>query len=409
MGGNREMKKRVLRVFLALILTISYASAVMAISEGSVLSDFVAKDLQGKDVKISSFKGGYVLYHVWNNLGGPIRVSLSAFRDNRDKLAQLGVKCVTIAANSQQDEVAKMARTVGIPYTVLYDPNENLQTLWRVFAYPSMILVDPAGKVIWTDKGFSNFTSIYRQINFSMGDQAKKQSFTLPKLKPGQYQTQVYQIDYDKLAQTLHVDFLADNRVNFEKDPQVKPLTEPKYPTRPMYSTLHIGNTEYLIAALDTQRDGVLDTYYVDSNGNLDLTDDGAPLKLKVFSNYSETTFPITVKSATGDVTVKAYTYSWELENMVGFETVTTYQTQIATAGKPMRVLLVDANCNTLFGDPDDVILLDLDGNGRFNSLGAESGLVECWRLDTPVQLGDAVYTFEVLDGGKIINVSKVN
>lgn len=401
------MRKGLIYLILAVFLVVILGSAAMAIGEGDMLPGFTVKDAQGKDFKSADLKGQYVVYLMWD-VKGPSTSSISAFRDNLDKLTQLGIKVVAIGANMTKDSAAGYAQREKLAFTVLGDGDGKIQKLWDINGIPCIIVVNPAGKIIFFDKGFSNFHTWYRNIAGVVGyDKLKTEErmvgYAIPNLKAGSYVTKPVQFDYDTLAKTMKIDFLTEHYTNFTRRATVKLVNEPQYAGLPYYGAINFAGKSYTIAALDTQNDHVMDIFYVDFNGNLDLTDDGEPLKPKVVSKYFETPFQLNVKTDTSTMVLNVICHSWELENMYYFENTSALEVKVGTGGDPIKAMLIDADANGVYGDPADVVLIDLNGNGVFDYSDAQ----EAVRLDSTLQLGKFNINFEVIEGGKFLVLKK--
>lgn len=401
------MRKGMLYLVLAIFVVVFLGSAAMAIGEGSMLPGFTVKDAQGKDFKSADLKGQYVVYLLWD-VKGPSTSAISAFRDNLNKLDPLRVKFIAIGANMSKDSAAGYAQREKLPFTVLGDGDGKIQKLWDINGIPCLIVVNPAGKIILLDKGFSNFHTWFRKISAAVGDdrlksQERMVGYVAPNIKAGSYVTKPVQLDYDMLAKTIQIDFLTEPYTNFTRKAAVKLVKEPDYAGLPFYGTINFAGKSFTIAALDTKNDHVMDIFYVDFNGNLDLTDDGEPLQPQVISKYFETPFQISVKTDTNTLNLNVICHSWELENMYYYENTTALETKINTGGDPIKAMLIDANANGVYGDPADVVLIDLNANGVYDNMD----VYEAVRLDSPLQLGKVNYQFEVLEGGKFLVVKK--
>ena len=127
------------------------------------LLDFRLPDLQGRTVRFQDLGADLVLLDFWGTWCGPCLQSVPHLIDLQQRLGGRNFKVVGIAyekAGSTAERVAAVgesARKLGINYQVLLGDMETcpLQAAFHVQAYPTMILLDRQGRVLWRDQGSS--------------------------------------------------------------------------------------------------------------------------------------------------------------------------------------------------------------------------------------------------------------
>jgi peroxiredoxin len=120
---------------------------------GAMAPDFTEVDVNGQPVKLSSFKGKYVLIDFWASWCGPCRQEnpnvVKAFNKYKDKnFTILGVSLDREAG--KQDWISAI-KSDGLAWTQVSDlkfwKNEAV-VLYDVQAIPANFLIDPTGKII---------------------------------------------------------------------------------------------------------------------------------------------------------------------------------------------------------------------------------------------------------------------
>ena len=145
------------RVFLALLLAA--ASTAWAQKVGQPAPDFSAPDLQGKAVKLSDYKGKYVVLE-WTNPECPY-VRRHYNSGNMPSLQkEFGAKDVvwlTVNSTNQSSgefktpqEMAKwMAEKGASPKATLIDKDSQVGKLYDARTTPHMYVIDPQGRLIY--------------------------------------------------------------------------------------------------------------------------------------------------------------------------------------------------------------------------------------------------------------------
>ena len=396
------VRKLSLALVLTAVLMVCFTWAAMAIDEGDMLPDFMAKDLKGNDVKISDYRVGYTLYDVWATWCGPCKKSMKSYQQNYAMFEKAGIKIVCVSVDAKIDEPTKWQEKEKAPWAMLHDGTKQTKALWGVNAIPTVFLVDPNGKILFKEIGFDDFATLWKKISSKV--KVPTDNFVYPKFKAMGYKAEPVKVDFSELSSNMTLSFMIEDEKDFTKKSDVKLTKEPKYAADPMYGVIRVGKQSFAMAAVDSKNTGFMDTLYVDFNQNLDLTDDKA-MEVPKYSNYSEVIFPLNVKTAAGTITYNVDCYSYNKAHKYYMDTATGYQAQISTDAKPVKVLLLDTNANGIFTDKTDVLLIDLDRNGIFDSF---SPVYEYVALGDTLKLGNNSYKVEVLLGGKLINIKEV-
>jgi thiol-disulfide isomerase/thioredoxin len=127
--------------------------------------DFVIKDLDGKDVKLSSFKGKVILLNFWATWCGPCKAEIPGFVELQDKY-----KKDLVVIGYDVDDTAEKARPFVAEYKMNYpvllglgreDVQDAFGPIWGI---PASFLISKDGKVCKRHMGIAAKETFEKEI-----------------------------------------------------------------------------------------------------------------------------------------------------------------------------------------------------------------------------------------------------
>ena len=109
--------------------------------------DFTLKDLSGKDVKLSDYKGRVVIIEFWATWCPPCRTSIPALEKLHKTYSSKGLTILAVSMDDGDwDRVRDFCKERNITYTVLQG-TDQVSTKYTVRMIPTTYLVDRQGMI----------------------------------------------------------------------------------------------------------------------------------------------------------------------------------------------------------------------------------------------------------------------
>lgn len=153
------MTRRAVRAALALAGACAFAIGVARASPGAAAPDFTVADASGKPVKLSDYRGRFVVLE-WTNPECPFVRKHYGSRNMQDLQKEWGAKDVVwLSVNSTRDDhfeyktgpemAAWMKAQGGSPQAVLIDGKSVAGRAYAAKTTPHMFVIDPAGRIVY--------------------------------------------------------------------------------------------------------------------------------------------------------------------------------------------------------------------------------------------------------------------
>ena len=147
--------------------SIDAVSDVTGTKVGFIAPNFDKTDiLSGHPLTLNAMKGKYVLLDFWGTWCAPcmkIMEDIKKLHENFDG------KSISMIGVCYDDNVAKVKTFIQkrqIGWNQIFDRRDKseLGKLFEVTAYPSFILIDPQGKIVFRDEGINGFERLSTQL-----------------------------------------------------------------------------------------------------------------------------------------------------------------------------------------------------------------------------------------------------
>jgi thiol-disulfide isomerase/thioredoxin len=127
---------------------------------------FTMKDVAGKSVALSQFKGKVLLLDFWATWCGPCKVEIPHFIEFQDKYASEGLQIVGISVDDTADKLEPYVREMKMNYPVLQGlGHDDVQDAYGpIVGIPVSVLISRDGKVCATHTGLTGKEIFEREI-----------------------------------------------------------------------------------------------------------------------------------------------------------------------------------------------------------------------------------------------------
>jgi peroxiredoxin len=134
---------------------------------GSKAIDFTQKDVNGKPVSLSSFKGKYVLLDFWASWCGPCRQENPNLVRAYNRYKTKNFTVLGISLDQEKSRWLDAIKADGLAWTHLSDLkywNNSVAQMYKIQTIPANILIDPTGRIVGKNLRGSELDEMLKSI-----------------------------------------------------------------------------------------------------------------------------------------------------------------------------------------------------------------------------------------------------
>lgn len=146
------MRARMRGAWLAISIAMSGIAYGAAGLLGSDAPDFVLRSVEGKNLRLSEYRGEVVMLSFWASWCGDCRAQLAQLGDMHARYGEAGAELLAVSLD--QNAKAASAATSGASYPVLHDAGGEVGRLYDVSKVPVVVLIDRNGVVREVFEGY---------------------------------------------------------------------------------------------------------------------------------------------------------------------------------------------------------------------------------------------------------------
>ncbi len=121
---------------------------------GKEAPDFVLRGLDGRNLRLSEYRGQVVLVNFWARWAGDSRQEMSALDRINSTYQRAGLVVIGVSVDEDLRRAQEFAVAMGVSYPILFDTGSEIGKDYLLQKMPMTILVDRAGVVRYSIVGF---------------------------------------------------------------------------------------------------------------------------------------------------------------------------------------------------------------------------------------------------------------
>src|ERR1700688_2059792 len=143
---------------LSAVLTVSSLIAPSRAAAPSLVGkeapDFVLKSMDGRNLRMSEFRGQVVLVNFWARWAGDSRQEMPALDRINTTYSRAGLVVIGVSIDEDLGRAREVAGAMKVSYPILFDTGSDIGRDYLLQKIPMTILVDRAGVVRYSNVGF---------------------------------------------------------------------------------------------------------------------------------------------------------------------------------------------------------------------------------------------------------------
>jgi thiol-disulfide isomerase/thioredoxin len=117
--------------------------------------DFALRTLDGRNLRLSEFRGEVVMINFWASWCGACRQAMPALNELDEKYRRAGLVLLSINIDDELQRAEQMALGLKIRFPVLRDEQKAVSRLYQADTMPLTVLVDREGTVRFAHVGYN--------------------------------------------------------------------------------------------------------------------------------------------------------------------------------------------------------------------------------------------------------------
>jgi peroxiredoxin len=149
----------------SLLASLLVLFTVVSLHAAAPAPAWTLKDLNGKTVQLSDFKGKVVILDFWATWCPPCREEIPGFIDLQKKYHGRGLTVVGVSLDQGgPGVVSSFVKSQGINYPIVMGDDSVAQQYGDIQAIPTTFVIDPSGNIVAKHEGATNESTFAAEI-----------------------------------------------------------------------------------------------------------------------------------------------------------------------------------------------------------------------------------------------------
>lgn len=118
-------------------------------NENQMAPDFQLASIDGRQVRLSDYRGKAVLLNFWASWCGPCKVEMPWFTELQDRYRQQGLEVIGVAADNEgSDKIKNFVEKMHVKYTILLGTDQVSDAYGGIQGLPTSFYIDRDGRIV---------------------------------------------------------------------------------------------------------------------------------------------------------------------------------------------------------------------------------------------------------------------
>jgi peroxiredoxin len=159
--GGQSMRNKKNRLILRSVILVMLSAAIIFVlysnfakdtkkvaAIGEEAPDFVLKDLEGNEYKLSDYRGKGVFLNFWGTWCEPCKDEMPYMQNQYKKYKDEGVEIIAINVGETKIAIENFAKQYNLSFPIVVDESGEVQKAYGIFPLPATYLINSDGIIV---------------------------------------------------------------------------------------------------------------------------------------------------------------------------------------------------------------------------------------------------------------------
>lgn len=118
------------------------------VREGDMAPDFVLKDLDGKEYRLSDYRGKGVFLNFWGTYCKPCKKEMPYIDNQYKKYKDQGVEVIAVNVGETDLSIRNFVEQYNLSFPIVVDKDGEVQEAYNIYPLPATFLINKDGKIV---------------------------------------------------------------------------------------------------------------------------------------------------------------------------------------------------------------------------------------------------------------------